>query len=109
MAEIPDIPVQIVANLEQLNTTFADVISVEATPDIVYLNFLQSFPSGSTPDVSPEVAEKHPPAKVAKVVSRIALSWPHFARIAVVLNETLKDNRDQAKETFTNFVFNDKI
>jgi len=85
--------VQLIANLDTLQTLFSDLVQVESSPEGVILNFAQTLPgqSGEGPK--------------ARVLSRVVLTWPHFGRFVNMLQGTLRNNRDQAKEDFMHALF----
>ncbi|WP_338826308.1 hypothetical protein MTBGP_11160 [Moorella thermoacetica] len=78
---------------ENFQPMYADLVQVEATPEIVTLNFFQLMPPNlsGTPN--------------AKLIARIVLTWPHFARIAQMLPQILETNREHVKEALMRFLF----
>lgn len=69
-------------------TLFSDAIQVESDADRVILNFLQRLPGDA------------PEQPNAKIISRIALTWPHYARLVTAINSVMENGREQAKEQF---------
>lgn len=84
---------RIAINLETFETKFSDFVRVETTPDHIFLNFIETLPG--VPEDQPN----------GKIVSRIALTWPHFARLAGLLERLLEDHKGKAKDAFETFVF----
>lgn len=87
---------RIAIDFDSLKSEFANNLQVESSPDNVILNFVQSFPN--VPDDKPN----------AKVISRIVLTWPHFAQIANLLSNVLEANRSIANDSFVQNVLKEK-
>lgn len=95
--EVPQREAKVHINLDQFNTVFVDGVQVDATADVIYLMLMQNLP-GTPEDAQPS----------AKVVSRVALSWPHAARLAHVINTALEEKREEIRASYTQFVFEPK-
>lgn len=80
--------IRVAVNTEAINTLFSDTVQVEATPDHVILNFIQFLPGRSKDQTD------------AKVVSRVVLTWPHFARLTQLLPNILEQNKKLAYDSF---------
>ena len=87
------IELRLSVDVNSFMTLYSEVVQIEASADRIILSFLQRLP-GEEPD-QPN----------AKVVSRVALTWPHFARLLVALNATMDQGREQAKKQFLDNVF----
>lgn len=84
---------RIAHSVETFETLFGDLVLIETTPETIYLNFIQRLP-----DTGPENPN-------AKLIARIALTWPHFARIVDLFNRIVAERRDEAKENFLQYLF----
>lgn len=103
------IPVQIMADLAKTDTIFSDVVTIESCPDNVIISFVQSYPSGRAENVPDEIAGNIPVERIGKIVSRVVLTWPHFARVVGHFQKTLNDGKDIAKDNFINSVIGDSF
>lgn len=93
--QVPDLRIHM--NIDAFQTNFADLIQVEANPENVIFNFIQTLPG------APEGVAN------GKVVSRIAITWPHFARFVGVLQKNMEEGRKHAQASFETFVMGNKI
>lgn len=90
---------QIVANIEQIKTEFADFVSFESSQQYVYINFLQSFPN-ALPDAVVDGKPVPKPERMAKIVSRVGIPWDHFVRLIPAMIEHAGKTKDVAQEQF---------
>lgn len=75
-------------DVNNFETLFSEIAQIDANSDRIIISFLQHLPGDD------------PKQPNAKVVSRIALTWPHFARILTMLNSTMDKGREHAKTQF---------
>lgn len=94
MSEGDNKTLNIVSDVESLRAEFSDIIQVEANQERVILSFLQSLPDQEQ--------------KNAQVIKRIAISWPHFARLAQLCNNVLEENHDQVINHLNKFISTEK-
>ena len=81
--------VQIFADINNMSTIASDLINIETNNGYVIINFLQTFPITNAMPNIPEGMPK--PQRSAKIVSRISLSWEHFASLIPYFISTLKE------------------
>jgi hypothetical protein len=99
---------RIALNMSQ-EIIFCEAVTVETTPENVKLSFIQSLPSMTpsggaihpNPALPPGVGNQFPNAKV---VARVALTWPHFIRLASSFTDTVKNNQEAVKASLDNLV-----
>ena len=85
--------VSVLVGPDAMVTCFADLIQVEASPEYVSINVLQKVP-GACRDTEREGSAQ------ATLVSRVAMTWPHFVRLADLLPRIVDDYRDRARQAF---------
>lgn len=85
---------RIAMDFNTIKTDFASNTQLETSDDYVTFNFLQFFPGG--PADQPNT----------KIISRVAVSWPHFAKMTKMMNEMLERNKGLAYTDFVNTVMN---
>ena len=73
----------VIVDIETITTTFIDYIEIDISLDTVYLNTIQKLPGKDSK---------------AKLISRYAISWPHFARLSKSFNSLLLKYRDDIKD-----------
>ncbi|OAK70107.1 DUF3467 domain-containing protein [Lederbergia galactosidilytica] len=87
---------RIAIDLDTFKTEFAERVQVETSGQHVILSFLQMIP-GATEQQSN-----------AKIVSRIALTWPQFALVSDLLSELKSEHKQSAQDTFVSCVVAEK-
>ena len=81
--------VQIFADINNMSTIASDLVNIESNNGYVIINFLQTFPITTAVPNLPEGIPQ--PERSAKIVSRVSLSWEHFASIIPYFISTLKE------------------
>lgn len=81
--------VQIFADINNMSTIASDLINIETNNGYVIINFLQTFPI--TTPIANLPKDMPQPERSAKIVSRISLSWEHFASIIPYFITVLKE------------------
>ena len=76
---------------DALVTWFADLVQAEANPEYVSINVLQEVPGTGR-----ETGHEGP--MQAMLVGRVAMTWPHFVRLANLLPKIVDDYRDRARQ-----------
>lgn len=79
-------------DFENYQSVFSEETHIEAAEDHVIIMFVQKI-SG--------VPENHPNGKV---VSRVIMTWPEFARTSKLFATVLQRNKGMAQESFINSV-----
>lgn len=74
-------PIKINIEDENSKAVFAEAISLECNDEKVILTFLQVLQTNED--------------SIGLPVSRVALSWPHFARMTRLFNQSITENKDK--------------
>lgn len=88
--------IEVVADVDKLNTVHADMIQIETSNDYIIINFLQTYPN-AMPAKNPNEPK---PAKMAKIASRVALPWAHMAKALPVLAQAIKATEEVAEKNY---------
>lgn len=89
--------IRILVDPNGIFTFVSEFEQVQVNGDFVTLNFLQFIPTGPN----------EPPS--AKLLSRISMSWSHFAKFVSMCNSVISHNREMARTEFMNSVFSEEI
>lgn len=82
----------IISDAEGMTVVFSDLVQVESNKESIYLNFLQKAMDDSD-------------GMSANLMARIAVTWPHFARITAMFNDILENEREQLKDHLNKTLF----
>lgn len=88
--------IEIITDIEKLNTIYSDYVQVETFNDYVVLNFLQTYPNA----LPLKEGQTERPARMAKIASRIALPWAQFVNLMPIFAATIKTNEEKAVKNF---------
>ena len=87
---------EIITDIEKINTLHSDYVQVETFNDYVILNFLQTYPNA----LPLKEGQTERPARMAKIASRVALPWEQFVNLMPVFVATIKENESKAIKNF---------
>ncbi|SHH31963.1 hypothetical protein SAMN02745221_02146 [Thermosyntropha lipolytica DSM 11003] len=86
----------IVIRPEDANIEFVDLVQANWNPERVVLTFIQTGPGGAVPADLPE--EEY----AGRLVSQIAVTWPHLVRIRDLLDKAIQENKKSVIEVTIN-------
>lgn len=86
--KIKDEPTRLNINFDNFEALFSEETHIEATKDHVIIMFVQKIPGAP---------KEHPNGKV---VSRIVMSWPEFARTSKLFTRILQTHKGKAQDSF---------
>ncbi len=78
---------------EDVNIEFVDLVQANWNPERVIFSFVQTNPGGTMPSDSKEQLF------AGRLVSQIAVTWPHLVRIRDLLDKAIKENKKSVIET----------